>query len=398
MLINISMEEAQRQICKHAQPLTAEVVSIPAASGRVCAAEVNAPHDLPGRTQSAVDGYALSGIWEWYQVVGRVAMDQVSSRLEPRQALGVLTGGCLPDGTLAVIPHEKTDVRDDQLYPLEIVKPGNNLKQPGEDFRRGGILVSSGSRIGPAEIGLLAAFGIASLEVHRQPRAAILCLSQNIVPWQVTPQPGQLRDSNGPMLSALVKSDGGIPAACVVAGSSELSNVMVGDLLESVEVLLIVGGTYSEGHDEVQTLMDAIGAESLFKDVRIQPGSHAAAYVCGSQLVLALSGNPAACAVGYHLLAAPALRAMQGLSPDLQRITAVCSNGYPKPTGSRRFVRGHLDWSENGWQITVLPGQKPSMIRSLIHCNALIDMPAGSQPVEIGQDVSVIILGPLMGN
>lgn len=396
MLGKISLEEAQNQICKFARPLTSEVVSTPAALGRVCAAAVNAPHDLPGRAESAVDGYALSGISDVYRVAGQIALDEVSSRLETRQALGVLTGGCLPEGTLAVIAHEKAVVKDDQLTPLEIVKPGNNIKQPGEDFPFGSSLISIGSRMGPAEIGLLSAFGIGSIEVHQQPRAAILSLSQNVVPWSATPGPGQLRDSNGPMLSALVRSEGGIPAACMVVHSSELTRTRVEDILEPVEVLLMVGGTYAQGDDEVQSLMAAIGAENIFKDVRMQPGSHAAAYVWGSRLVFALSGNPAACAVGYHLLVAPALRAMQGLSPEFKRIRAACSNGYPKPSGSRRFVRGYLDWSEKGWVVTVLPGQKPSMIRSLIHSNALIDIPEGSLPVEIGQDVSAIIIGPLL--
>jgi molybdopterin molybdotransferase len=86
---------------------------------------------------------------------------------------------------------------------------------------------------------------------------------------------------------------------------------------------------------------------------------------------------------------------MQGLTPHLQRLKARCVNGFSKKSGSRRFIRGHASWEQEGWEVTVLPGQKPSMIRSLVNSNALIDIPADSPPVEAGQDVSILLLNSL---
>jgi molybdopterin molybdotransferase len=401
MLVNISLEEAQSLISNHVRPLSAEAISILASLGRVSAVDVTAPSDLPGHAQSAVDGYALSSLTDIaarkYLLTGNVQLGEVPPKpLQPGQALGVLTGGNLPDGTIAVIPHEKVDIKNNMLYPLEEVNPGNNIKQPGEDFPQGSGLISSGSEIGAADISLLAAFGTTSIEVYRQPRVAVLCLSKNIVPWQLNPEPGQMRDSNGPLLSSLVIQAGGIPVACLATDRNSASfSATVEKLLEQVDVLIITGGTYAEGDNEARLLMKKLGAELLYWDLPIQPGSHTGASLWNSRLIFALSGNPAACAVGYHLLVAPALHAMQGLFPGLPRITAACTNGFPKQSGSRRFIRGHLSWTEAGWQVTVLPGQKPSMIRSLIRCNALIDRPAGSPPIEAGKDVSVIVLEPL---
>ena len=102
------------------------------------------------------------------------------------------------------------------------------------------------------------------------------------------------------------------------------------------------------------------------------------------------------CSSDLHLLVVPALRALQGLPAESKRVRAVCTNGLNKKTKSRRFVRGYLEWTEDGWQISVLPGQKPSMLRSLINCNALIDMPAGSRSIEAGEEVSVIVLDTLI--
>lgn len=402
MLVNPSLEEAQDQIRNHTRLLSAESISILASAGRVSAIDMIAHSDLPGCAQSAVDGYALAdaGVQESskYLLTGHLQLGE--SPLLPLQAgqtLGVLTGGELPDGTIAVIPHEKAEIKDNYLYPFEEIKPGNNIKQSGEDFTRGDRLISCGSVISAADISLMAAYGMNRIEVYRKPRVAVFCLSKNIVSWQLSPEPGQIRDSNGPLLSSLIRQDGGILVSCQVADKDPASvQATVADLLDQADILIITGGTYADGDNEACLLMKELGAELLYWDVPIQPGSHTGASLWNSRLLFALSGNPAACAVGYELFVAPALRAMQGLSPGITRIKARCSNGFPKKSGSRRFIRGQLSWDEEGWQVSVLPGQKPSMIRSLINCNALIDMPASSPPIEVGTEVSVLVLKPLL--
>jgi molybdopterin molybdotransferase len=253
-----------------------------------------------------------------------------------------------------------------------------------------------GSNIGAAEISLLAAFGVANIEVYRQPRVAVLCLNKSIVPWQSNLETGQMRDSNGPLLNSLIMCDGGIPVGFHIADFDVITQTGAAEkLLNQADILIITGGTYANGENEASSLMKEMGAKVLYWDVPIQPGSHTGFSICNSRQIFALSGNPAACAVGYHLFVAPALRAMRGLAPCFKRITAKCSNGFPKKAGSRRFLRGHLAWTDEGWQVAVLPGQKPSMIRSLIQCNALIDMPAGSPPINAGEEVSVIVIGDI---
>ena len=115
--------------------------------------------------------------------------------------------------------------------------------------------------------------------------------------------------------------------------------------------------------------------------------------MCDGKPVIALSGNPAACSIGYEALAAPVLRVLQSLSPSPRRLAAVCTNSFPKRGGPRRFLRGYAVCGQDGWRVLVLPGQKSSMLRSLIDCNALIDLPAGHPPVEAGSEVSLMLLG-----
>jgi len=96
--------------------------------------------------------------------------------------------------------------------------------------------------------------------------------------------------------------------------------------------------------------------------------------------------------VGYHLLAAPVIRRLQGISPFVTPIKALCTNSFGKAGGPRRFLRAHAEIHGNAWKVEVLPGQKSSMLRSYIYCNALIDLPAGHPPLEAGSEVSVILL------
>lgn len=401
MLVDASWEEVQTGLLKHSRLLAGESISILEAAGRVSSEDLIADSDLPACNQSAVDGYAVAdesptGKGQYY-ITGHLDLGEISPlALKPGQAMGVLTGGNLPLGGRAVVPHEKVEIQNHYLRSREVIKPGNNIKPAGEDYVKGSQLLSRGSVLTPGDIGLLAAYGKTSVTVSRKPRVAVLCLSKHVVPWQSLPEPGQIRDSNGPLLSALVLQDGGLPISIKNVSKTETSvKTVAAELLEQADILIMTGGTYAEGGNEARRLMEQLGAEIIYWDVPVQPGSHTGASVRNSHLLFALSGNPAACAVGYQLFVAPVLRAMQGLIPPGRRLKARCVNGFAKKSGSRRFIRGHAGWDEEGWKVTVLPGQKPSMIRSLVNCNALIDMPAGSPPIEVGQDVSILLLNSL---
>jgi GGDEF domain-containing protein len=147
---------------------------------------------------------------------------------------------------------------------MEVIKQGNNIKQAGEDYLQGNQILGHGSVITPGDICLLAAYGKASIDVFRKPRVAVLCLSRHVIPWQSIPEPGQIRDSNGPLLSMLIMQDGGIPTVSQAAGLSDASLLAVaGEYLEQADVLIIIGGTFAEGGHKAHLLMEevSIGGE-----------------------------------------------------------------------------------------------------------------------------------------
>ncbi|WP_066633498.1 molybdopterin molybdotransferase MoeA [Desulfolucanica intricata] len=399
MLTDVHLEEAQELLLSCVTPLTCQYVPLPDVLGRVSYQDIYAEHDIPSCSQSAVDGYAVS-IDEQVEGTGYMVKERLKPgelpgiSLGPGQACGVVTGGPLPAGTGAVVPQELADLKGKRVTFKKEIQPGSNIKLPGEDFKAGELIAQRGTPLSPGLVGVLAAYGKSKVAVFARPRTAILSLGREIVPYYVVPGPAGIRDSNGPLLAAYVQRAGGEVAAVEAAGDDNPSQVkyLLEKLLKQADIVITTGGAASGVCDQALSLLRETGARPLFWGVKIKPGSHSGAVSYNSKLIISLSGNPAACAVGFHLLAAPVLRALQGLTPQAERLTAVCTNPFLKRGGPRRFIRGNVFCGQKGWQVAILPGQKSSMLRSLINCNALIDLPAGHSPVEEGEEVSVILL------
>ncbi len=395
---DLSIEEAQQLILENICHLPSERVSIMQAAGRVLAEELLADENLPSAPQSAVDGFALGDdrapINSCFSLVNHILPgDFTHTMLGSDEAVRVVTGGELPSGTLSVIMHEKVLSDGNKISILEEIKPGSNIKQAGEDYKRDETLANHKTLLTAGHIGLLAAFGHSEVSVYQRPRVALLGLSRNVVPCWQTPEPGQTRDSNSPLLAALINQAGGS-----VAGYKLVSELGEQELIcclnnqkSMADLIIITGGTYAEKQSEAQSLLESAGARMIYWGTDIQPGSHNGLALYDSTPVFALSGNPAACAVGFNLFVVPALRCMQGLSPPLEKVQAKCTNGINKTARSHRLLRGRVSYSSQGWEVTILPGQKTSMLRSLVNCNALIDMPAGHPPLKSGQEVTVFL-------
>ena len=394
MSFDIELNDAQARLIQAINPLEGERVPVLSAQGRVVAEIVTARHDLPSCRQSAVDGFAVSDD-KLAGVKFRLLEENVSPDLllGKGEACPVVTGGVVRGNARTVIPFEFAEVVNGYVTFSREVESGKNMKSAGEDLRGGDVLARPGDRMDSGLISVLAAFGYEQVLVHRLPRVGILSLYQGIIPWQNDPLPHQVRDSNSPLLISLVDGDGGIVVAMEMAGEDRsMLKQRVLEMLGKIDVLIITGGTHAGEYDEARQLLEEIGAEMLFWGVKIRPGSHPGAALWNSRMIICLSGNPGACMVGYHMLAAPVIRCLQGISPFVPRIKAVCTNSFDKAGGPRRFLRAHATIHENTWKVEVLPGQKSSMLRSYINCNALIDLPAGHPPLEAGSEVSVILL------
>lgn len=243
------MEEAQRQINSLVSTLGTEELPLEELMGRVLARDYVAPRDLPASTQSAVDGFALgdtASSTSSYIVKGYLELgDSPDQAIGPGEAMGVMTGGLLPPGCVAVVQHERTNWQDGKLRVLEQVKIKQNIKQAGEDFVCGELLLRRGSCLDPGSIALMAAYGINSAPVYRRPRVNVLAMGRNVVAPRTNPQTGQTRDVNSPLLGALIQRDGGVLGSALLASNKDVPEIAASleFLLNDSDLLITSGGT-----------------------------------------------------------------------------------------------------------------------------------------------------------
>src|SRR5215470_13684690 len=195
----VSVVEAAQTILDRAHPLGTEMVPLTQARGRILAEDITAGEDLPGLPRSSVDGYAViagddADKLEVLEEVtaGRLAHEQV----RPGTAMRIMTGGTLPPGADAVVMVEDVEETDGHAVLQRRPRPGENVHPPGMDLARGQLVLTAGSRLGPAEVGLLATVGCVEVPVYKRPRVAVLATGDELVEPDQTPPPGSVRDSN----------------------------------------------------------------------------------------------------------------------------------------------------------------------------------------------------------
>ncbi|MGE5404017.1 MAG: molybdopterin molybdotransferase MoeA [Candidatus Saccharibacteria bacterium] len=396
MKTKMTVHDACQSLIDHTARIPVESMPVCDLWGRTASKSIVVKSNLPPVPQSAIDGFALhkadldgqSSIRiRQYLKHGEITEEALSAG----ESVGVLTGAALPVNTAAVIPLELVEVRNQELTLPYAIKNSLNIKQPGEDLKKGDILLPAGNRITAGLVSALAALGINEIMAYRQPHIVIINLAPHIVAPYAPPAPGQILDSNGPLLECLIARDGGIVTSRI---NSQTDLVQArDDILVHADLVITVGSVFAQGECEAAGLLHDWNAEILFWGVNMQPGSHTGAGMCGKTPILCLPGNPAACLVAYELLAAPLLRHLQGLDHANCKVMAVCKNDF---TTNRldipRFLRGKAYCTESGWFAEVLPGQKPSMIRSLIECNALIETLPGQTRIKAGEQVFAVLL------
>ncbi|MFZ5597075.1 MAG: molybdopterin molybdotransferase MoeA [Bacillota bacterium] len=397
--MDLNLEEARDLILNSIlTPLAGEPVPLHQALDRIAASDLYSPLDLPSYPLSAVDGYAiheddLNLKYSFSIMDCPSGRDLHNTSLNPGQTAKVLTGGPLPLGAGAVIPYEQTRIEGNSLFYQAEIARGVNIRRPGEDFQYGDLVVRRGDRISPGLIGILAALGKSEVMVYRRPGVMILSLGEEVVPCHAVPAPGQFRDCNGPLLASMAASDGARVDGVEIAGcTGDSPRDILKKMVQRADIILTIGRTASGEDDYGFSLLRECGARVLFRGVGIKPGNHSSAAICEGKPVISLSGNPAACAVGYQLLAAPVILGFQGLNPYPRYVSAQLNDPFPQKGGPRRFLRGFVSCGRNGWEVNLLPGQKSSMLRSLIKWNSLIDLPASHPQPEAGAEVSVMLL------
>jgi molybdopterin molybdotransferase len=392
----LSFEAAQKLVLERARALPAETVPIGEAARRFVAEPARAAVDLPPFDTSAMDGFAVRAedtpgmLW----VAFRIAAGRPASRpLEPGEAMAIATGGVVPAGADAVIPIEYVVDHDNSVEIPEAVETGANVRPAGGDIAAGDVVVEEGTRLGAAQVGALAAAGIAEVRCARRPRAAVLATGSELRSPGEPLEPGQIYESNGLILVAQLESAGAeVERLPVVADDEGAHRDAIGQGLEA-DVLVTTGGVSVGPHDLVRSVEAELGVEEVFWGVSIKPGKPISFGVGGECLVFGLPGNPVSALVGFELFVRPAVLALQGAADALPRFEHARLAHPVRPDPRRdELVRARIADSADGVLLEPLAGRESHMIARAAGADALVLVPHGDDELRAGAVVSYLRL------
>jgi molybdopterin molybdotransferase len=392
-----------------------ERVCLGSAAGRVLAQPLSADRDQPPFARSTRDGFACraseAAAHTPLILVGTTRAGQApSGRLPKGAAWEIMTGAPVPAGANAVMMLEHVEVAGGKvrLLPPRKLKKGENIVVQGAQARQGDELLSAGTAIHSAQIALAAACGCASLEVFLRPRVAILATGDELVPIDFPPAPGQIRDSNAPMLAAMVAAAGGEPWVFpAVADTAEALDSALAQAAQA-DLLILSGGVSAGKFDLVEPALARAGARFHFTGVRIQPGkplvfgelpvrsARTAKNENGSRCFFGLPGNPVSSAVTFLLFAAPVLAALAGSRESVPQFALARlskdTDKHSKP-GLTRFLPAACTFGTANQlpEVALVQWQGSGDIAALARSNCFLVVPEEASILEAGAIVRILL-------
>jgi molybdopterin molybdotransferase len=396
----ISVAEAQRLVLERAKPLEAERVPIERATGRVLAQSAVAVVNLPPFASSAMDGYALrsadtASAPVVLPVVERIAAGSPASRsLATGEAMGIATGGVVPEGADAVVPIEVVEENEEGLSVASPVTAGANVRDPGGDVRAGETVLEPGVALGPGQVGALAAAGVSEVQCTKRPRVGILVTGSELRQPGEALEPGQIYESNGLLLATALGLAGAVPAQLgVVADDDAEHRRTMERALLGFDMLITTGGASVGPHDLVRKVQAELRVEELFWGVAMKPGKPVAFGVRRDHLVFNLPGNPVSVLATFELLVRPAINALLGLPDPLPAFrNGTLAAAVRRNADRDELVRATRRRDDGAEVLEPLSGQESHMIVRAGRANALVWVGAGEGELAAGSPVRYLPL------
>jgi molybdopterin molybdotransferase len=380
-----------------------EVVSTETALGRVASVPVRAPHPLPSFPRSTVDGYALraadtygasDSIPAYFQVTGEVLMGTTPEFVPLKgQCALIHTGGMLPEGTDAVVMLENTQqVQAHEVEVLRAVAVGENVLKVGEDVSTGEEVLAAGKRIQPADMGGLMALGITRLSVVVRPRIGIISSGDEIVPPEVEPSPGQVRDVNAFTLSALIEQAGGEPVRYgIVSDQADILLSAARTALGECDAVIITAGSSASVRDLTSGIINRLGSPGvLVHGINVRPGKPTILGVCDGKAAVGLPGNPVSALVIAMLFVAPLIERLLGLKFEKAKpvVKADITINLPSQAGREDWIAVRLQReNDKTWAEPVFG--KSNLIFTLARADGLVRIPPDATGLAAGENVDV---------
>lgn len=368
--------------------------------GLVTAESVHSAVSLPGFTNSAMDGYAVRAADlaratadspVTLPVAGDIpAGDTRTLRLEAGSCWRIMTGAPMPDGADAVIQVELTDGGLERVQLRDAVPVGCAIRHAGEDVRPGDEVLSAGTFLSPRHVPVLISAGVQRISMIPRPRIAIVTTGDELVAPGQPVSHGQVVDSNGPMLAALVRECGfDVAAVRRVGDTGEEVRAVLTELAADADLMVTSGGVSAGAFEPLKLAFEG-GDGFDFAKVAMQPGKPQGIGKVSGTPVFALPGNPVSSLVAFLMFVAPAARVLAGRDPVVPTVEMQAGESWTSPPGRQQFARVVLD--EDGRIVRPIGGQGSHVLGGLAGSQALAIVPAETTEVRVGDTVRVIPL------
>lgn len=414
-----SVEDQQARVQAAAVAPRPVRVAIAEAQGLMCAEEVVTERPLPGFDQAAIDGYAVRsvdvlGVGEpggpdgehtggeiSLPVMGAIdAGTRTPSRLQPKQAARVQTGAPMPTLADAVLPLRWTDGGQSRVRVLRGVRSGAYVRRTGDDVQPGDVAVRSGTIIGAAQVGLLAAVGRERVLVHPRPRLSVLCVGGELVDISRTPGNGQVYDVNSYALAAAARDAGAeVNRVGIVASDPKGLKEAVEGQLNRAEIVIIAGAVGGAAAEGVRAVLSELGEMEVTR-IAMHPGSVQGFGQLGRDAVpvFLLPANPVSALVVFEVMVRPLIRLSLGKRQPTRRIVqARAIAPISSVRGRKGFLRGQLmrDQDTGEYLVQALggaPGSSSHLLATLAEANCLVVVPSEAEQIRTGEVVDVAFL------
>jgi molybdopterin molybdotransferase len=405
----LSVDDALELVARHAAPLVPRQMLLGDAAGLVLAEEISSPVDSPPYSKSLMDGYAVQSADRQSErrVLEEVAAGAVPQHeVVPGTAVRIMTGAPIPEGADAVVPIEQSEMVDWETVRLHQVelKCGQNVLPRAASMRAGDVVLNCGALLRPIEIAILAEIGHEAVLVQPRPRVAVLPTGNEIVPVGEQPGPGQIRNSNGPMLLAAAARAGADTVELDIARDDRdgLKRSIESGLV--ADVLVLSGGVSAGAFDLVPGVLAELGAEQVFHKVAIKPGKPlwfgAKRTAKHTVLVFGLPGNPVSSLVCFELFVRPAITALAGCGfVGLRAVTAKLGHNFAHGGGRASYLPARITFDTASDRpsaamptVEILPWQGSADVATLARASGLARFPSEKAHYLTGTAIEVLLV------
>jgi molybdopterin molybdotransferase len=389
----ISVEKALALVLGLAPVLPTETVALGKAAGRYMPGPATARRDQPPFAASAMDGYAVIGPafpGQSLQIIGESsAGNGWYGTLQPGETLRIFTGAPVPAGATHVVIQEDVIRSGDRITLGDKLDSGSNIRPQGQDFCDGDTL--SPRLLRPADIALLAAMNVASVQVTRRPEVAIIATGNELVMPGEAPRDDQIIASNSFALQAMVEQAGGIARMLPIARDSTSALRLAFELAAGADLIVTSGGASVGDHDLVGKVAGDLGFDRAFYKIAMRPGKPLMAGKMGASVMLGLPGNPVSSIVCGHIFMLPMLRAMQGLpEPIAPPKRAILAEPVGLNGPRAQYMRARLTEGPGLPRISAFERQDSALLGVLSQADALLIRPVGGGPLPAGSEVEYL--------